>query len=152
MPLDQALARWVDAMSSRGDREITEAAVHATVVVERCGSGAHQGEVVERFEGLDAVAAWLARTPEGTTFQVISRVVHVWVSPPGGGTARRVAECRYRVRVDDFDNEGTWRFVLSPDGRLAWLEHAPDDLPGVTGYVTGDTDTDTDTGADDADA
>ena len=138
MPLEQALARWVEAMNRRGDRELTEAAIQSGAVIERCGNGAHHGVVVERFEGHDAVNGWLERTPEGTTFRVISPVVHVWMNLVGGDTSRRVAECRYRVETEGFANEGTWRFVLGSDQRLAWLEHAPDDLPGVDEYDTGE--------------
>lgn len=137
MPADDALARWARAMTSRGDLERTRLAVSADAVVDRHGNGARYGQVVERIEGVEAIAAWLSTSPEGTVFEVSSPVAYVWSSPGGGGTAERVAEARYTVRGPGFDNQGSWRFSLAGDERLRWLEHAPDDLEGVERYDFG---------------
>ncbi|MGM0578812.1 MAG: nuclear transport factor 2 family protein [Myxococcota bacterium] len=118
-----ALDRWVNALNRPGDPEATAEAVADDVVLERYGTGPWAGQQVERLEGAAAVAGWLARSPEGVRFEVEPPDPRAAVEEPG------VVEVRYRVILEDFVNHGTWRLRLADDGRIAWLEHVPDEVP-----------------------
>lgn len=118
--VEHALARWLEAVNGRGQLALTEAAVTADVRVERLGFGAQRGELTETFDGPIAVNAWLARTREVVHFELLT--LHD-------------SEARYLVRVDGetWRGGGTWRWQLGADGRLAWLQHQPDDLSAADG-------------------
>lgn len=119
---DVAVARWVEALNARDDRRVVDGALSPEVVVLRYGTGARSGEVVERLRDLESVAEWLSRTPAGTRFMVEESPVPLDEDPTQ-------AEVRYRVFAGDFIGHGTWRLSLDAAGRIAWLEHVPDELP-----------------------
>jgi hypothetical protein len=117
---ERALERWLHAVNGRGQLVLTEAAVAEGVRVERLGFGSQRGVLVELFEGPQAVNAWLARTREVVHFEL---------------AAIACDEARYLVRVEgeSWLGGGTWRWQLAADGRLAWLQHQPDDLSSADG-------------------
>ncbi len=120
--VSQALAHWIEALNSRGDDAITQRALTDDVALTR-HSGLQKG-VTERFEGVDAAARWLRRSPPDTLFSVVG--TPEILSAPGRMPIE--AEARYRVQVGEFVNQGTWRVTLAEDGRIAALEHMPDFL------------------------
>lgn len=110
-----AIARWLDAVNSRGAAEDVKAALTEDAVVERYGFGERKGELAHTFRGHDEISEWLARAPAGTVFRLAGRV--------------EGDNVRYALAVDGFHNGGEWRWRLGGDGRIAWLRHDPDDLP-----------------------
>lgn len=120
MPADPsvALARWLDAVNSRGEPEAVEAAVIEEVTVARCGwSEGHRG-TEESLDGFEDVQEWLWTNPHGCVF-----------SAGPIAESNGAYEVRYTIRYQDFENHGVWRFTVSHDGRIATLVHQPDDLP-----------------------
>lgn len=118
MAMNAAMVRWLAAVESHGDTAATDAAVASDVAVSRYGFGDTRDHVVEGLNGTAAVAEWLARTNPVCVFSIET----VALADDGTGVAR------YRIDAPDFLGGGVWRVVLATDGRIAQLEHRPDDL------------------------
>ncbi len=119
-----ALRAWVDALNGYGDLALTSRAVAADVVIERGGFGPQSGEVVQTLQGVAAANTWLAMTRHVVRFFAqeasLRREGSLWVA-------------RYRLTApDDFVGGGLWRFATDASGRIARLQHWPDDLPTDT--------------------
>lgn len=114
-----ALDRWLAALNNRGEPLAVAEALSADAEVLRHGWGADREVVKERIVGHEAISVWLRRSPVHTVFSA---------RPPARSEAGGWA-VRYEVRVEDFCNQGSWRFWLDGDGRIRRLEHLPDELP-----------------------
>ncbi len=112
------IERWACVLNDPKDATLLATATTDDVVVLRHGVGAQRGQVVERFTTSETLLEWVRRSPEGLVFELIGPVQ----SQP------EHHEVRYRVRIEDFEGGGCWRFRLGPYGGLAWLEHIPDEL------------------------
>ncbi|MFO0744720.1 MAG: hypothetical protein U1F43_03465 [Myxococcota bacterium] len=119
---EHAIRRWVVALNARGTRTSVEAAVHPDVVVERFGFGSNAGNLVQTLQGASAVAEWFGLTPAGTIFEIAGPVV---LDPD---VTPEVARARYQFSVADIVGGGKWGYRLHDDGRVIWLEHAPDEI------------------------
>jgi hypothetical protein len=107
------------AYAQRGEDAAVDAVFHADAIVERIGWGAERNTVSERLVGRGAIAAWLARTPQGASFELRGAP-----SVLGSG----VIVVRYSVCVDGFIGGGHWAITLGSDQRIVHLVHQPDDL------------------------
>lgn len=116
--LHETMTRWLAAVEGHGDAGLTDAAVAPDVEVARYGFGPSRGTIVETLCGTEAVRAWLART----------NPVCVFTLEASGSPAAGLVVARYRIDAPDFLGGGEWRARLAPDGRIAHLEHRPDDL------------------------
>ena len=119
---DHAIRRWVIALNARGTQASIESAVHPDCVVERFGFGTKSGVLVEMLQGAPAVAEWFDRSPQGTVFEIAGPVVLDPDQTP------EVARARYAFEVATVTGGGQWTFRVHDDGRVIWLEHAPDDI------------------------
>lgn len=117
--LPESVQALAEAMSQRGELVAVARAFHPEAELLRLHWGERRGRLAERFVGHPAIAAWLARSPEGVRFEVL---------PPVTVDEGELV-VRYAITVADFRNQGTWRLALHPDGRIHRLEHQPDDLP-----------------------
>ena len=115
----EALQRWLLALNTQGELAAVREAVEPDCELLRFGWGADAERVQERFVGTEAVASWLRRSPQGTVFQLEGE-------PSAAGERW---EQRYRVQIGEFQNQGRWLLSLGPEGRIARLEHRPQDLP-----------------------
>ncbi len=115
-----AIENWVTALNARGAgaRTCIEAAAHPDIEVERFGFGVNKGRAVETIRGLEGVAAWFATTPDIIDFELDGSV----------SVESEFSVVGYKVIAGDFENGGTWRFKLHEDGRIAWLEHRPNEV------------------------
>ena len=122
--VDRALAAWVAALNAPEDAEALSGAVAPDVAVERWGYGERSGEVVERFDGADAVHRWLRRQHPGlVTFSVDGR--------PDAPDAAGVWHARYRYVGDPYDGGGVWRVRIDDGAHIVWLAHVPSEsTPG----------------------
>ena len=136
---ESAIRRWVDALNERGARVFVEAAVHPEVRVERYGFGENLGSLMQVIEGTSGVTEWFGLTPKSIQFEIVGPVMFESLESsrsagqegPQGSDDGSISRVRYQVSTVGFANGGTWRFELADDDRIAWLEHRPDDLPGV---------------------
>jgi hypothetical protein len=121
--IEQALERWLAAMNAPTPMSV-EAALSPDARIHRYGIFERRDEVVDCFTDPEQHLAWLARSPEGTVFSLLS------VEPTQEGF-----EARYRIEVEDFVNEGSWTLRLSEDGRIAELHHRADaiEVPPLPG-------------------
>lgn len=117
--MSAALHRWLEALHGFGAEEPVRAALAPDGQVLRHGWDERRGRVLETFTGPAEVAGWCGRSPRTVRFAVVE-------GPTPDGQEQLA---RYRVSIGDYENGGTWRFHLAPDGRLQRLEHQPDDLP-----------------------
>lgn len=120
---DHAIRKWVVALNERGSKPLFEAAVHPDIVVERFGFGSRRGTLVQKMEGGPAVAEWFGITPAGVRFEIAGPVV---LDPD---RTPEVARTRYRLSIADIVGGGQWSYRIHDDGRVVWLEHAPDEIP-----------------------
>ena len=114
-----ALDRWLAALNRPQDGDLIAAAVSEQVAIWRHGNYEHRGEIVERFEGLQQATEWFARCPADIRFELGEGAAHV---------ADGVWRARYAVVAEDFRGGGLWCFRLCDAGKIAWLEHIPDEL------------------------
>lgn len=132
---ESAIRRWVDALNERGARARVEAAVHPEVRVARFGFGANTGRLMQDIRGVSGVVDWFGLSPKEVRFEIVdpveleSGVPSASSRPEGEVGEGGVARARYQVGSVGFSNGGTWRFGLSDDDLILWLEHRPDDLP-----------------------
>jgi len=119
---NEAVRRWLEAVISRGDRELVDAAVAPTIRIERFGFGTEQGELVEILEGPGPVGALLARTPPNVVTWGLTDEPNP-ATPAGDGFT-----ARYTLESSGFTGGGEWWFRLSDDGRITFLAHRPDEL------------------------
>lgn len=115
--LDHIARAWTNLATARGQGDASWLAPNIEVL--RCGNWDERGKILDIFSGPDSVVTWLARTPKGTTFTLISSAA---VDDDGSACVR------YRITIEDFVNEGEWRFKLNPAGQLVWLWHQADEL------------------------
>lgn len=113
------LERWLAALHGRGERTSIEAALTPEACIERHAPApramlGQSPEPLERFEGHEAIARWLARTP--------SEVVFALAEPPRQEGDWVVAA--YTISAGDFHNGGLWRARLQGD-RISQLLHFP---------------------------
>lgn len=119
---DHAIRKWVAALNTRGAPPSFEAAVHPDIVVERFGFGRKRGALVQVLRGASSVAEWFGITPEGVRFEIAGPVV---LDPD---RTPEVARTRYHLEIADIVGGGTWQYRIHDDGRVVWLEHAPDEI------------------------
>ncbi len=115
-----ALERWLDALRGFGASEPVVAAMADDAEVLRFGWDDRRGVLGERFRGHDEIAAWCGRSPREVRFDLAE-------PPVPGPDDTWIA--RYRISLGDFRNHGNWQLRLADDGRIARLEHQPEDLP-----------------------
>lgn len=119
---EHAIRRWVVALNARGTRTSVDAAAHPDIVVERLGFGSKAGRLVQTFKGAPAVAEWFGLTPAGTFFELAGPVVLDPDKTP------EIARTRYQLQSADIVGSGGWAYRIADDGRVIWLEHAPDQI------------------------
>lgn len=122
-----AAARWVDAVNAPQDATRLERACAPEMTVERMGVFDKKGRLAETFEGADAVSEWLGRLPKGVFFELAGGPQ----SSPDVGAGVWMIRYLYRIPELHFSNGGSWLFKLTDEGRLSWLRHDPDPLPGA---------------------
>jgi hypothetical protein len=66
---------------------------------------------------------WLASAMPAARFDLVEGSLWVRRADPCE------ADVRYRVRVEDFTNWGTWWLRLGPTSLLTFVRHVPDSLP-----------------------
>lgn len=120
--LQEAIARWLEAVNLRGDSNAVEKATVPTIQLDRCGWGENNGKVVQVFKGWKELSDWLQLTPADTVFTLDSDI------SPKSDDAHFDGVVRYRLEVLDFVGGGEWRFRTAADGRLLRIEHRPDNL------------------------
>jgi len=118
---DHAIRKWVSALNERGSKLLSDA-VHPDIVVDRIGFGSKRGTLVQTMKGAPAVAEWIGITPAGVRFEVAGPVV---LDPDMTPEAART---RYRLSIADIVGGGQWTYRIHDDGRVVWLEHAPDEI------------------------
>lgn len=142
-----ALQQWLDALNAPANDEAMRAATAPEVHARRHGNDSQRGLVVEWFDGHEAMRTWFQRSPEGMVFSLAGPVEADPGQTPDTAAARAAGgpvrlptdgvpleegspqwRVRYRLVVGDFEGGGLWRFSLADDGRIAWLEHVPDEL------------------------
>lgn len=118
------LERWLAALHGRGERTSLEAALTPEACIERHAPApravlGQSPEPLERFEGHEAIARWLARTPAAAVFTLEEPAYTEgeWLLAP------------YTITAGDFRNGGLWRVRLEGD-RIALLAHYPAALDG----------------------
>lgn len=127
MPSESALGRWIEATRGRGDADLLAASLAQHVVVNIYEWVDGDEEITSTLEGPAAVGTWLAGLPDGLRFEIQGAPYKVWVAPPGGGTAERVAETRWVLTGDDGPQEvGVWRFDVTDGDLIEHLAHLPD--------------------------
>lgn len=113
-----AAMRFAELLSHAGDDDdanvLAEALITQDARVRRLGFAAARGECAETFVGPDAVVIWARRSPDGTVFECTA--------------ADEADSVRYRVQIAGFVGGGTWRLTLDAAGRIATLDHQPDEL------------------------
>lgn len=118
------LERWLAALHGRGERTSIEAALTPEACIERHAPApramlGQSPEPLERFEGHEAIARWLARTPVEAVF-ALAEPAHMegeWLLAP------------YTITAGEFRNGGLWRARLEGH-RIALLAHYPAALEG----------------------
>ena len=113
-----ALARWVEILTRRGDRDAVEGLFAERATIRRFEAGPAT-EPVEILEGWAAITEWVGRTREGMKFSFVKRSVR--------GTAPEI-HVRYRLAFPDFKGGGRWRVWFDREGMIAEIEHHPDVL------------------------
>ena len=119
-PASRALHHWVDALNDRTPASLAQA-VSTNIHIRRFGFGSKAGQLVEEIGGTKRVAAWIALTPPVARFTLLSE-------PTVDSADALLFHAHYRLNAGDFVGGGVWRFRLDAAGRIAWLEHHPDDL------------------------
>ena len=113
------LQHWINALNNAGDRAQLEFALLPNASVKRFGVFERQGLLVETFEGIDAIQAWLSRTPAGVTFDVEGPPTSVSID------SDEVLLTNYTYKVDDFTHGGYWLIFPGDDVRFKAIEHHP---------------------------
>lgn len=114
--IDSALSRWLDALHALGEASFVAAAFAPDATLLRFGwTGDEQPK--ESFSGHEAISGWLARSPKGIRF-----------THEAPARADGAFTMTYTITMKDFSNQGSWRVILAPDGRIAHLEHHPNPL------------------------
>jgi hypothetical protein len=114
----QAIQRWISALNAPHSSEKLQEAVDPGICVERYGFGEQTGQLVEEFAGIEEVESWIKRSPPDVTFATKSAVAH----------KNGLFEVDFHITAPEFDGGGSWRFTLSSQHRINWLEHRPDNL------------------------
>ncbi|HAN32822.1 MAG TPA: hypothetical protein DCQ06_14605 [Myxococcales bacterium] len=109
---------FVHALNTPGDLKKVGQACSESIVIERMGVFSQQGQLVETFVGVDAVGSWLARTPAGIEFRVVSAEV-------ADSPTWRVRYA-YSVPKEGYHHAGTWLLRLGTDDKITWMQHNPD--------------------------
>lgn len=113
-----AVEQWLRAMNAddvRARGEHLEAAIHPDAIVLRYGFDETRDDVIERLEGAEQIAAWLARSPAGTRFVLV-------------GWDEAGSRLRYQVQVGGYLGAGTQAVTFDGQGRITSVRHRPDDL------------------------
>jgi hypothetical protein len=112
-----AFQRFVEALNQPRDGGALRRAVSDDVELDRHGPGTRDapGPVAESFAGVAAVERWFARTPAIVRFSL-------------AGAPRLTGDrwsIDYAIDAGEFHNGGTWRAILTADGKIASLQHQP---------------------------
>lgn len=116
----EALQAWVAALNAQGQDATTRAACEPTIEIHRYNP--LQTTAANIYTGWDMVEAWVRRVPVTNKFELVDGTLRALTDRPGW------FECKYRVRVDAWSNEGTWRFRLGDGGKLVEVHHHPEPL------------------------
>ncbi len=112
---------FVKALNGSDRRSALAQAFDPAAQVRRYGYHGSRDEILEQFQGLEQLVAWLDRTPTTIAFELCPQTL-----APLGQDQWTV---RYRLTApDDFVGGGLWLGRMGGDGRLVELEHRPDDL------------------------
>ena len=116
--VQQLVLRWIAALNNQGKGGSVPIACDKRIEIHRYVPGSDAAAAI--FSGHDMVEVWVRRTPATNQFELVDKSVKqiddFWW------------EARYRVRADNWANQGTWRFRVGPEGTLVELHHRPDAL------------------------
>lgn len=112
---------FVNALNGSDRRSALAQAFDPEAQVRRYGYHGSRDEVLEQFQGLEQLVAWLERTPTTIAFELCPQTL--------APMAQNRWTVRYRLTApEDFVGGGLWIGRTGGDGRLLDLEHRPDDL------------------------
>lgn len=120
--LRRSAQAWVRALNNHGDLDLVSSAVTPRGIVWRFVAD-EPDTAPQRIAGVAVVARWLASAPTKTRFSLVPGSLELSADDANAGLVR------YRVKVGEFENFGTWTLTLAADGRIKRLEHRPDPVP-----------------------